>query len=417
MSHEPLFSVVIPTRNRAHLLRSALQSVLWQSFEDYELIVSDNCSADNTAEVIREIAGDRARVVRPDRMLSMPDHWEFALNHARGRFVAYLSDDDAWAPNALNRVSEVLASTGSQLAVLSAGLYYSPNWLDPNLRNAASFAGFTGKVREHRSDETIRQLFHTCGVVNEAPRMLNSFCHRDTLLRVRARAGKIFLLCPDYSFAALVTTEIPTWLYIDDLLLVMGVFPEGIGSIQTFNRGEAAREFAREFKEERLLRHVPLKLSLVSNLITETLLLAKESLPKLAGYDISWMQYFVSCWNDMLVLQRNGVDITADKEEFFRILAQQSAGLRERVETVVNCPDGQDPSKEWARRHPLRATVRDAINNSTLLRNMESFLRQRNAHRPTDFGPSTLVSGAAGQFSNILECARQLHVLARTEAA
>ncbi|HEY5443446.1 MAG TPA: glycosyltransferase family A protein, partial [Pyrinomonadaceae bacterium] len=123
MQQAPLFSVVIPTRNRAHLLRNALQSVLWQSFDDYELIVSDNCSADNTADVVREIGGDRVRVVHPDRMLSMPDHWEFALNHARGRFVTYLCDDDAWAPEALARVSQVLDSSDSKLVVLSAGHY------------------------------------------------------------------------------------------------------------------------------------------------------------------------------------------------------------------------------------------------------------------------------------------------------
>src|SRR4051794_25957446 len=288
MQQEPLFSVVIPTRNRAHLLRNALQSVLWQTFDDYELIVSDNCSVDNTAEVVREVAGNRARLVRPDRMLTMPDHWEFALNHARGRFVTYLCDDDAWAPQALARASEVLTLSGSQLVVLSAGHYYSPNWLDPTLRNVARFAPYTGEVREHRSHETIRQLYDTSGIVNEAPRMLNSFFNRETLLRVRAEAGKIFLLCPDYSFAAFAPTAVPTWIYVDELLLVMGVFPEGIGSTQIFNRGEAAREFVREFKEERLLRRVPLKSSLVTNFVTETLIMCKENLPKLAGYELSW---------------------------------------------------------------------------------------------------------------------------------
>jgi len=416
MQQAPLFSVVIPKRNRAHLLRNALQSVLWQSFDDYELIVSDNCSADNTADVVSEIGGDRVRVVRPDRMLSMPDHWEFALNHARGRFVTYLCDDDAWAPEALARVSQVLDSSDSKLVVLSAGHYYAPNWLDPNRRNVATFAPYTGEVREHRSHETLRQLYDTSGIVNESPRMLNSFCERETLLRVRAAAGKIFLLCPDYSFAALVPTEIPTWLYIDELLLVMGVFPEGIGSTQIFNRGESAREFVREFKEDRLLRHVPLKSSLVTNFVTETLIMCQESLPKLAGYDLSWVQYFVNCWTDMMVLKRNGVDVTADKEEFFRVLAEQPASVRERVNTVVNCPDGRDPGEEWARRHPVRATVRSAIDNSTLLSNVESFFRTRSAHRPKDYGPSTLVSGATAGFSNILECARKLHGLARPES-
>jgi glycosyltransferase involved in cell wall biosynthesis len=420
MQQEPLFSVVIPTRNRAHLLRNAIQSVLWQDFDDYELIVSDNCSADNTAEVVREVGGSRARLVRPDRPLSMPDHWEFALDHARGRYVGYLCDDDAWAPDALRRVSQVLASSGAQLVVLSSGLYYAPNWLDPKLRNVASFPGYSGTVREHSSSETIRVLFNTCSVVNEVPRMLNSFCHRETMLRVRAAAGKIFVLCPDYSFAVNVLTEIPKWLYVDELLHVQGVFPEGIGSTSIYNRGDAGREYIREFKEEQLLRRVPLKSALVSNFITETLLICKETLPMLAGYEVYWVQYFVSCWTDMMVLKRNGVDVTADREEFFRVLAEQPASVRERVNVVVNCPDGQDPLDEWARRHPVRASVRKAINSSASLTKLESLMRGQGSnrqHRSLDGEAYVLVSGEAAGFADILECARQLPMFGIQAAA
>jgi glycosyltransferase involved in cell wall biosynthesis len=411
MQQGPLFSVIIPTRNRAHLLRHAMQSVLWQTFDDYELIVSDNCSADNTAKVVREVGGTRARLVGPDRVLAMPDHWEFALDHARGQFVAYLCDDDAWAPDALARVSQVLASSGSELAVLSSGLYYAPNWLDPKLQNAATFTRCTGQVSEQRSEETIQRLFHKCGVVNEVPRMLNSFCHRERMLRVRAAAGKIFVLCPDYSFPVRVLTEIPTWLYVDELLHVQGVFPEGIGSTYVFNRGEPGQEYLREFEEERLLRHVPLKSSVVSNLITETLLMSKDGLPKLAGYDVSWLQYFISCWTDMLLLKRNGVDVSADQEEFWCVLAEQPAAVREKVTIVVNCPDGQDAFDEWSRRHPVRASVRRIISHSSKLSSLESLVRGRRGdqeRRSGNRGQNMLVSGEAAGFGDILECARKL---------
>src|SRR2546423_6112022 len=98
MSKTPLFSIVIPTRNRGHLLKSALQSALDQRFSDYEIVVSNNCSSDNTAAVVEEVGGSTVRMVRPRQVLSMPDHWEFALDHARGQYVTYLSDDDALCP-------------------------------------------------------------------------------------------------------------------------------------------------------------------------------------------------------------------------------------------------------------------------------------------------------------------------------
>jgi glycosyltransferase involved in cell wall biosynthesis len=415
MANQPFFSVVVPTRNRAHLLRHALQSVMWQTFDDYELIVSDNCSHDNTAEVVREFAGDRARYVRPTETLSMPDHWEFALDHARGQFVTYLCDDDAYAPNVLARVNQLLTESQCKLVVLYSGNYYAPNWQDPALRNVAVFfPPFTGTVREHQSSESIRHMYQSCRAVLAAPRMLNSFYHRETLLRVRAAAGRIFLLCPDYSFAVIAPTEIPTWLQIDEPLHLAGLFPEGIGASQTHNRGEAAQQFEREFKQAKLLQRVPLQLQVVSNYITETLLMSKELVPKLAPYNVDWMQYFLNCWNDLLFLEQHGAEVSADKEEFLRVLAQQPSGLRERVTVVVNCPPGEQPADEWARRHPIRASVRKAINNSALLRNLESRVRGNNGGSEAPTGEYTFVAGETAGFSNILECAGQLPAVATT---
>lgn len=413
MSHQPFFSVVVPTRNRAHLLRHALQSVIEQSFDDYELIVSDNWSADNTPDVIREVAGDRARYVRPAEALSMPDHWEFALDHARGQFVTYLCDDDAYAPDALSRVSQLLAESQSRLVVLYSGFYYAPNWQDPSLQNVAVFhPPFSGTVQERKSSDSIRHLYKSCRGVPDTPRMLNSFYHRDTLLRVRAAAGRLFLLCPDYSFAVIAPTEVPTWLYIDEPLHLGGVFPEGIGASQVHNRGEPARQFEREFNKAQLLERVPLRLPLVSNYITETLLIVKETVPRLAGYNVDWMQYFFSCWNDILFLEQHGADVSADKREFLRVLADQPAGLRERVSIVVNSLPGEDPAHEWARRHPLRASVRKVINNSSVLTNLESRVRGGNGSAGAPPSDYTFVAGESAGFTNILECARKLPAVA-----
>lgn len=59
----PFFSVVMPTRNRGHLLRYGLQSALEQTFSYYEIVVSDNCSSDMTAEVVAELAGPRGEIL------------------------------------------------------------------------------------------------------------------------------------------------------------------------------------------------------------------------------------------------------------------------------------------------------------------------------------------------------------------
>lgn len=64
MVRNPTVSVVLPTYNRAHLLGKAIQSVLNQSYTDFELIVVDDGSTDNTEEVVRSLTDDRIRYIR-----------------------------------------------------------------------------------------------------------------------------------------------------------------------------------------------------------------------------------------------------------------------------------------------------------------------------------------------------------------
>src|SRR2546421_10806093 len=108
MPDTPLFSIVIPTRNRADLLRNALQSALEQTHDDYEVVVSDNNCTPETHEAVRRLGDGRVRYVRVERTLAMPDSWEFAVSHARGDYITILSDDDAVSPTLLKRLDSLL---------------------------------------------------------------------------------------------------------------------------------------------------------------------------------------------------------------------------------------------------------------------------------------------------------------------
>src|SRR6476620_9633174 len=78
--HNPLLSVAIPTRNRIALLRRAIQSVLQQSFQDYEILVIDNASADETRTVRDEFASDRLLYHRNDQDIGIIGNWNRAID-------------------------------------------------------------------------------------------------------------------------------------------------------------------------------------------------------------------------------------------------------------------------------------------------------------------------------------------------
>ncbi|WP_298199950.1 glycosyltransferase family 2 protein [Desulfosporosinus sp.] len=99
-----LISVVIPTRTRAETLGATLRSAVEQDFGDYEIIVCDNNSEDNTREVIESLGSNKIRYFNTGKRLSMCDNWEFALSHAEGEYIIFIGDDDAIIPGALNKL-------------------------------------------------------------------------------------------------------------------------------------------------------------------------------------------------------------------------------------------------------------------------------------------------------------------------
>jgi glycosyltransferase involved in cell wall biosynthesis len=101
MSAEPVVSVVIPAYNAATFLATSVESVLRQTFQDFELIVVDDGSTDGTADVLAAY-GDRVQCLRqPNGGVSRARNTGVA--RARGSWVAFLDADDAWKPTKLAR--------------------------------------------------------------------------------------------------------------------------------------------------------------------------------------------------------------------------------------------------------------------------------------------------------------------------
>lgn len=106
--NNPLLSVAIPTRNRIALLRRAIESVLQQSFQDYEILIIDNASTDETRTVRNEFASDRLLYYRNDRDLGIIGNWNRAIDLSRGKYLCIFHDDDFMYPTFLERSVEAL---------------------------------------------------------------------------------------------------------------------------------------------------------------------------------------------------------------------------------------------------------------------------------------------------------------------
>src|SRR6266511_3697152 len=123
------FSVVIPTRERADTLRHALRTCLDQHFDDYEVIVSDNCSSPATKAVVDEVASPRVRYVRTPEPVAMSANWDFAVSHARGEYVTVLGDDDGLLPHALAQLDGLVREHAPKAVRWNLALYTWPTFI------------------------------------------------------------------------------------------------------------------------------------------------------------------------------------------------------------------------------------------------------------------------------------------------
>lgn len=97
----PRVSVVIPTYNRASLLPRAIESVLSQTFQDFEIIIVDDASTDDTGRVVEALPGARVRYVRLPERGGASHARNVGIREARGEWVAFLDSDDEWLPEKL----------------------------------------------------------------------------------------------------------------------------------------------------------------------------------------------------------------------------------------------------------------------------------------------------------------------------
>lgn len=110
MGEEVKISIVTPTFNRANIIKRAINSVLAQNDPSWEYIIVDDCSLDNTAEIVSEIQDYRIQYIRLDQNLGNAGARNAGVKAASGKYIAFLDSDDELELTALKSFRSVLSS-------------------------------------------------------------------------------------------------------------------------------------------------------------------------------------------------------------------------------------------------------------------------------------------------------------------
>lgn len=107
-----LVSIIMPTYNCGRFIRESIDSVLAQTYQVWELIIVDDCSADNTAQVVSQYTDPRIHYLRNEQNMGAALTRNRALREAKGRYVAFLDSDDLWLPEKLEKQVAFMQQSG-----------------------------------------------------------------------------------------------------------------------------------------------------------------------------------------------------------------------------------------------------------------------------------------------------------------
>ena len=167
----PLVTVIIPTYNRGWILKEAIDSVLLQDFDDFELIVVDDGSTDNTQDILNGYACDIIVLRRDNRGVSAARN--AGITCASGQFIAFLDSDDMWLPGKLSSQVDFFKSNPEALICQTEELWIrNGKRVNPKKRHKK----FSGMIFKHSLPLCIvspsavmlkKSLFDKTGVFDE----------------------------------------------------------------------------------------------------------------------------------------------------------------------------------------------------------------------------------------------------------
>jgi glycosyltransferase involved in cell wall biosynthesis len=122
----PAISFGLPVRNGAPTIGQAIESVLAQTFDDWELVISDNLSSDGTSEICASFAArdERVRHIPSGRDLSLHENFQAAFHHSRGTYFRWHGDDDWLEPTYAERTVATLAASPGAVLCTTRQQYY-----------------------------------------------------------------------------------------------------------------------------------------------------------------------------------------------------------------------------------------------------------------------------------------------------
>ena len=148
-----MVSLFVPAYQAERHLRSTLESLLAQNYDNFEIVVVDNHSTDGTADILKAFDDSRIRVIRNDATLSMVENFNLAVSLCDGEFVKLVCADDTVHPECIG-VQAAILEAYPEVALVGV----QTDFVDDEATLLRPARGLRGIERRHRAGDVVRQI-------------------------------------------------------------------------------------------------------------------------------------------------------------------------------------------------------------------------------------------------------------------
>ena len=289
----PWFTVIIPLKDRAEYIGPTLRTCMMQDYPNFEIIVSDDCSEDNSVEVIQELANQdkRIKLFAHKEHLGMRGNFEFALSQAKQGYVMALGGDDGLVPNCIWRMYDILKETGKQLLTWTPAGYAYPDEEGEHSTFFLKRRKNTG-IKILKSKDYLNKIAKTFYYPSDDCPMfyVKGVASTELVDRVKSRTpDHCFYYCPtpDGFSGVVLAGEVEEYAFTHEPLSIIGNTPKSQG--KNYHRtDEKSKAEAQQFFNDSIRRTMHSELasqpySPLVTLMTADYLLTARDLPGWAG--------------------------------------------------------------------------------------------------------------------------------------
>ena len=342
--HEPIFSVVIPTRNRAETLPHAIRSCINQDFAAMEILIVDNASEPETRFAVEQFTDSRIRYVRHDEPLSMTANWNAALSQTRGEWVCFIGDDDGLTPGALSRLHTIASSTTCRAMRWDYCVYTWPDFPLSEIANRLCVTTYADPDRVCSGMEALIAMADMPAAGPRGPSVYHGMIHR-SLIDEALATGPVFQgRIPDYFSGTLFAALADSFLQVTFPASIAGLSGKSNGAAHII-KGEANAvrdEFLQLSLSENLHFHEALpQVNLSCVYISDAVLRIRDRLgltdPRLSPQPAAIADICIrSLW-------QTGTLLAEEEAEISRFCEANSVNLSSEQQAALESPTGVRP--------------------------------------------------------------------------